>query len=123
MWAEKGINLEKALDYVSHALDLEPDNGAFIDTLGWIYFKQKKYQQALDQIQSALYFMPDDPTIVEHLGDILATLNNEQEAISWWKRSYLINPANKALEDKMRKHGVNIDELKQEAVNQETHEK
>lgn len=114
IWAEQGINLEQALDYIGHALDFEPDNGAFIDTLGWIYYKQKKYKKALEYIQTALYFMPDDPTIAEHLGDILATLNQMEDAIAWWKHSFRMNPANKTLEDKLKGHGTNIEELRRD---------
>jgi len=108
MWAEKGIHLDQALEYSRHALDCDPDNGAFLDTLGWIRYKQKLVAESLAGLQSAYYFMPDDPTIMEHLGDAWSAAGDQGKAVNWWKRSYQINANNKALEIKLRGHGANI---------------
>ncbi|MBU0715155.1 MAG: tetratricopeptide repeat protein [Verrucomicrobia bacterium] len=115
MWAEKGIHLDQALEYSRHSLDCDPDNGAFLDTLGWILYKQKLVAEALICLQSACYFMPDDPTILEHLGDAWQALHNESQSLAWWERSYRINANNKKLEEKLRKHGVDINALRQNA--------
>ncbi|MCX6993090.1 MAG: tetratricopeptide repeat protein [Kiritimatiellaeota bacterium] len=115
MWAEKGIHLDQALEYSRQALDCDPDNGAFLDTLGWIKYKQKLFTEALTGLQSANYFMPDDPTIMEHLGDAWQALGSESQACVWWERSYRINANNKNLEEKLRKHGVDINALRQNA--------
>ena len=96
MWADRGINLEQALEYINHALDLDPENGAFIDTLGWIYFRLGRCSEALLEIKNALFFMPEDPTIMEHLGDILEALNYHQEALLWWQRAYQKDPQTNA---------------------------
>lgn len=108
MWAEKGIHLDQALEYSRHSLDCDPDNGAFLDTLGWIRYKQNQVVEALTCLQSAYYFMPDDPTIMEHLGDAWSALHSESQACVWWERSYRINADNKKLEEKLRKHGVDV---------------
>ncbi|MDP2991588.1 MAG: tetratricopeptide repeat protein, partial [Kiritimatiellota bacterium] len=108
MWAEKGVHLDQALEYSRHALDCDPDNGAFLDTLGWILYKQKQVAEALTCLQAAYYFVPDDPTILEHLGDAWQALHNESQACVWWERSYRINADNKKLEEKLRKHGVDV---------------
>ncbi|MFA5043220.1 MAG: tetratricopeptide repeat protein [Kiritimatiellia bacterium] len=105
MWAEKGVHLDQALEYIRQALDCDPDNGAFLDTLGWIRYKQGRIAEALDCLQSAYYFMPDDPTIMEHLGDVWSALRNETQALTWWERSYRIDANNKKLAEKLRKHG------------------
>lgn len=115
MWAEKGMQLDQALEYSQHSLDCEPDNGAFLDTLGWIKYKQNQVAEALICLQAAYYFMPDDPTILEHLGDAWLASGNESQAVVWWERSYRINVNNKKLEEKLRKHGVNIEALRQNA--------
>ncbi len=115
MWAEKGIHLDQALEYSQHALDCDPDNGAFLDTLGWIRYKQNQVAEALICLQSAYYFMPDDPTILEHLGDAWQALRNESQALAWWEQSYRVNANNKKLEEKLRKHGVDINALRQNA--------
>ncbi|MBI2438773.1 MAG: tetratricopeptide repeat protein [Lentisphaerae bacterium] len=105
MWAEKGLHLEQAREYAQHALDCEPDNGAFLDTLGWILYKQHQPAEALSWIEAAHYFMPDDPTILEHLGDVWFALGDAKEAIAWWQRSLEINADNKSLAEKLRRHG------------------
>ena len=111
----KGIYLDQALDYIRNALDCDPDNGAFLDTLGWILYKQKRLAEALPCLQSAYYFMPDDPTILEHLGDVWSALRDDSQSLAWWQRSYRINTCNKQLEEKLRKYGVDINALRRHA--------
>ncbi len=111
MWTERGINLDIALEYVGHALELDPDNGAFIDTLGWIYYMKGNYGLALDHVENALFFMPGDPTIAEHLGDILEALGRDAEAAEWWTFSFSVNPSNEAVAKKLRNAGVDLDSL------------
>lgn len=112
MWSERGTNLIQALDYVGHALEDEPENGAFLDTLGWIYFKQGRTAEALDEIVNAMVFMPDDPTIMEHMGDVLAALHRAREALFWWEESYRRNPDNQTIGEKLKARGVNLDDLR-----------
>lgn len=107
MWAEKGINLEQALEYSQHALDCDPDNGAFLDTLGWVMNRQKRFTEALECLLAAHYFMPDDPTIMEHIGDTWQALQDLSQALTWWERSYQIGTGNHNLAEKLRQHGVN----------------
>jgi len=112
MWAERGIKLDRALMYISQALDIEPDNGAYLDTLGWILFKQKKYREALSNIQNAIVLMPDDPTILDHFGDILFKVGKKDEAVAVWKESFMNDGANATLERKLREQGVDTDALR-----------
>lgn len=111
MWAEKGIFLDNALDFVGHALEFEPDNAAYLDTLGWIYFKQGKYTEALELIRNARAVMPDDPTILDHLGDALAGLGYDEQALEAWKKSFQID-GNSALEKKLRARGIDVQQLR-----------
>ncbi len=106
MWAEQGKNLDIALEYVGHATELDPENGAFMDTLGWIHYMRGDYKLALDQIENALFFMPGDPTIAEHLGDILEALGKNAEAKQWWIFSFSVDPSNEAVAEKLRNAGV-----------------
>ncbi|MDD5679360.1 MAG: tetratricopeptide repeat protein [Kiritimatiellae bacterium] len=108
MWAEKGIHLDQALEYSRHSLDCDPDNGAFLDTLGWILFQQKQFAAALSCLEEAYYFMPNDPTVMEHLGNAWSALHDDARARTWWERSYRINARNEPLAEKLRKHGVDI---------------
>lgn len=117
MWAEAGDNLDKAQEYVIRALSHEPKNGAYIDTLGWIYYRQGKYSLAREKIQEALELMKDDPTITDHMGDALAALGNVDRAIPYWKKSFRIDPTNEAVEAKLRRHGVDLGQLREDTGN------
>ena len=79
MYAEKGINLEKAEELVKKALANEPDSPAFLDSLGWIYYKQGKYNDALYYIKKAAEGL-DDPVIYDHLADIYEKLGRSDKA-------------------------------------------
>lgn len=108
MNAERGVMLEEAYDHVGVALAVEPDNPAFIDTRGWIYFKQGKFEEALADIQRAVDLLPDDETITEHLGDIHLALGNEEEAVVWWKKSYALSQTNDAVKQKLIDRGIDL---------------
>jgi tetratricopeptide (TPR) repeat protein len=111
MWAEQGTNLEKAAVYVGRALRIEPDNGAFVDTLGWILFKQQKYRQALEQLEVANLLEGDDPTILDHIGDTHKALGNTAKAVTFWKRSLVLDRSNAAVAAKLRAENVDVDAL------------
>jgi len=115
MWAERAENLDKAFDYVKRALELDPERGAYLDTLGWVYHMQKKYSLALREILRADEVTAGDPTIVEHLGDTYLALGEAAKAISQWRRSYLINPDSKTLADKLSHHSVDMKVLRKQA--------
>lgn len=115
MWAERAENLDKAFEYVKRALELDPERGAYLDTLGWVYYMQNKYRLALSEILKADEVMDDDPTIVEHLGDTYLALGETAKAISEWRRSYLINPDSKTLVDKLSGHSVDMKVLRKQA--------
>jgi tetratricopeptide (TPR) repeat protein len=115
MWAEKGIKLNEAFKYVGKALKLNPKSGAFLDTLGWIYYMNEQYKEALEQINHAAEIIPDDPTIVEHLGDVLYKLGDEKQALPHWERSFVLDPENKKLEERLSQHGADLDSLRKQA--------
>lgn len=85
MWAERGENLEKALDYVQRALSLNPGNAAYIDTLGWIYFQQDRFEEALPHLREAVAAEPMEPVIVEHMGDVMLALDRPVEAAGYYR--------------------------------------
>ncbi len=114
-WAENNTNLDKALVYVREALEAEPENGAYIDTLGWIYYKQGRFEKARDEIKTALELMGEDPVLLDHLGDIYRKLGKTQKALSNWEKSFILDPENKTTLEKLRDYGANTDELKKKA--------
>lgn len=87
MWIEKGIELEKAARYLDQAMRLDPDNAAYEDSLGWLYYQKKEYAKAKKWIEKALKKAPDEPVINDHMGDIYLALNNPENALRYWQKA------------------------------------
>jgi Flp pilus assembly protein TadD len=95
MLADRGIRLDEARDLIQRALDQEPFNGAYLDSLGWAYYKQNKLEQAEHTLRKAVERESHDPTIREHLGDVLAKQGRMELAVIEWEKS--INEWRRAL--------------------------
>jgi tetratricopeptide (TPR) repeat protein len=106
LWAETGRNLDQAMDSITRALKQEPDNGAYLDTRGWIHYQKGNYPLALETLTLALKKEGDDPTILEHIGDTWLALKRQDKALRMWWKSLRLKPGNKELRDKMIREGV-----------------
>ncbi|HTB91510.1 MAG TPA: tetratricopeptide repeat protein [Candidatus Sulfotelmatobacter sp.] len=104
MLADRGIRLDEAHDMIQRALDLEPYNGAYLDSLGWAYYKQNKLDQAELTLRKALERESHDPTIREHLGDVLAKQGRMELAVAEWEKS--LNEWHRALPADMEEDKV-----------------
>jgi tetratricopeptide (TPR) repeat protein len=91
MWADRGIKLDSAKRLVTSALIKEPDNGAFLDSYAWIFFKMGNMDSAYIYQEKAVLRIHDDPVVFEHLGDILRERNNYREAVEAYKKSIELN--------------------------------
>jgi len=87
MNADRGVKLEESLNYVKQALAFEPNNGAYLDSLGWVYFKLGKYDLAEENLTKAALHMSSDPTVQEHLGDLYQKTGRLKLAAAHWERS------------------------------------
>ncbi len=87
MNADRGVKLEESLNYIKQALTFEPNNGAYLDSLGWAYFKLGKYDQAEENLTKAESHMTTDPTVQEHLGDLYQKTGRLKLAAAHWERS------------------------------------
>ncbi len=87
MLADHNERLDEAFKLVSKALEFEPDNGAYLDSLGWVYYRQGKLDEAVQYLQRSLEKTSRDPTIHEHLGDVYLKQNRLKDAISHWERA------------------------------------
>jgi tetratricopeptide (TPR) repeat protein len=87
MLADRNVRLEEALKLISRAVELEPTSGAYLDSLGWVYFRMGKLEQAETYLRQAVVQVPHDPTVRDHLGDVLARLGRLKEAIAEWQVS------------------------------------
>ncbi|HLD29752.1 MAG TPA: tetratricopeptide repeat protein [bacterium] len=93
-WADRKRNLDEALSYVLKALEPEPDNGAYLDTLGWVYFRKEDYKKALSYIEKASELL-SDPVIWEHLGDVHSSLGNIKKAQKAYQKALETEPRNR----------------------------
>jgi tetratricopeptide (TPR) repeat protein len=87
MLAERGIRLDEARDFIQRALDQDPYNGAYLDSLGWTYYKQNKLDEAELTLRKAVERESHDPTIRQHLGDVLAKQGRMESAVAEWEKS------------------------------------
>ncbi len=82
MWVDHDQNIEEGGDLIKKAMEIEPDNGAYLDSLGWYYYKTNHFDHALGQLQQAVEKLkPEDPVVYEHLGDIYLKLNDTAKAV------------------------------------------
>ena len=102
MWAEHDTHLDEAEQMIKLALQADPNNGAYIDTLGWLEFRQGKFDQALsDLLRAAQKLNREDPVVLEHVGDACAKLNKPAQALDAWQKAFNLDPQNKKLADKI----------------------
>jgi tetratricopeptide (TPR) repeat protein len=87
MNADRGVKLDESLNFVKQALTFEPNNGAYLDSLGWVYFKLGKYDLAEQNLTKAETRMGTDPTVQEHLGDLYQKTGRLKLAAAHWDRA------------------------------------
>jgi Flp pilus assembly protein TadD len=104
MFAEKGIRLEEAETLIKKALELEPGNGYYVDSLGWAYFQQGRYDDAVRELSRAIELTrgKEDAVIFDHLGDAYAKLGRDAEALRAWERSLELDPTNETIQQKVQ---------------------
>ncbi len=87
MLADRNVRLEEALKLISKAVELEPQNGAFLDSLGWVFYRMNRLDEAESQLRRALERISNDPTIHDHLGDVYMKQGRLKDAIQQWQNS------------------------------------
>jgi predicted Zn-dependent protease len=92
MYADRSVKLPDSLRMLEKAVALDPRNGAYLDSLGWVHFRLRHYEKARTYLLQAAARFPDDATIQEHMGDIEARLGSRAEALAYWKKSLTLSP-------------------------------
>jgi len=92
MWAESGVNLERAQEMLTRAVAAQPRNGAYIDSLGWVYYRQGKLDLAEKYLSDAAKLLPRDATVHEHLGDVFAKRGDAGKALNLYKQALGLEP-------------------------------
>ena len=106
MYADKGTHLQEAVELLSRAIVLDPENSAFLDSMGWAYFRLGDLEQAEEYLNRALAFLGENEVdeqavIFEHAGDIANALGKDKEARMHWRKVLELTPENKEVRLKL----------------------
>ena len=87
MLADRGVRLDEAMSLIQRAVSQEPNNGAYLDSLGWAYYKQNKLAEAEEYLRKAADRTPHDPTVLGHLADVYMKLGQTERAAELMERA------------------------------------
>jgi tetratricopeptide (TPR) repeat protein len=91
-WIDRGEKLTQAIAMVQKAVDLNPESGAMIDSLGWGYYRLGDYQKAVEKLEAAVALEAGDPDVNNHLGDAYWRVGRRLEARFQWERVLTLDP-------------------------------
>jgi tetratricopeptide (TPR) repeat protein len=118
MWADHNMNLDEAETMIRRALQSEPNNASYLDSLGWVEFRKGQFDRALnDLLLAAKTAEREDPVVFEHIGDTYLKLNRTREALEAWQKALALDPKNKNLADKIQATKKTIDNNLPEKTN------
>lgn len=101
VWADMGINLDRAYDLIREALEIRPEDPFILDSMSWVLFKKNRGKEALHYMKKALSRMGSDPTINEHMGDILKSLGKKDKALDYYIKSSVLGNNGDAIQNKI----------------------
>jgi Tfp pilus assembly protein PilF len=105
-YAERDMKIDQALSLTKRAVALKPENGYYVDSLGWAFYKSGLLSEALTEIKRAVSLVGDDPVIYEHLGEVYMKQRKMTDARDAWLHSLELDPSNEKLLQRFRKHGM-----------------
>ena len=108
MLADRGVRLDEAESLVEKAVKSDPTNGAYLDSLGWVYFKQNKFDLAEEYLKKAVIFVSSDSSIHDHMGDLYYKTKRYEDARNEWNKAIQLSSEQEEI-DKLKKK---LDELK-----------
>ena len=102
-WVDKGMHLDKAKDMLRRAVELRPNDGFIVDSLGWVHYRLGEYRDAVDRLERAVELEPGDPVINDHLGDAYWRVGRQREARYQWERALTLEPEEDVAEEIRKK--------------------
>jgi tetratricopeptide (TPR) repeat protein len=96
MFAERGENLDEARKLIEKAVALEPDNGAYVDSLGWVYYRLGRFEDARAALERATRLETGDGTVQEHLGDVYGAMGQPERAGEAYRRALQLESSDPA---------------------------
>jgi len=104
MWVDRNEYLDEAEVLIRQALEAEPWNGAYVDSLGWLQFRRGQYAEALSTLLRAAELLPDpDSVVFEHIADTYQALGRFPEALLFWQKALQLDQENLGLMEKIEK--------------------
>ncbi|WP_455208329.1 tetratricopeptide repeat protein [Kaarinaea lacus] len=103
--ADRTNRYEEALTYIQRALELEPDDPAVVDSMGWVQYRLGNYQNAIEHLRRATE-LSQDPEIAAHLGEVLWVSGDKNGALEIWEKSLKEHPNDATLMDIMKRFGL-----------------
>ena len=97
---ERNKDLKRALAYAKKAVELEPKNPSYLDTIGWAYFKMDDLKRAKKYIRQSIEIQGDNSVVLEHFGDILMKSNDSVNALFYYKKAFEFDNENQELKKK-----------------------
>lgn len=102
MWADRNENLDEAETLIRRALEFDPNNGAYIDSLGWVLFRKGRFEDALAELLRASNVLEQpDAVVYDHIGDAYQALKRESEALLYWQKSLQLDDKNASVMQKI----------------------
>ncbi|MFN0117150.1 MAG: tetratricopeptide repeat protein [Elusimicrobiota bacterium] len=101
-YADRNMNLSQARDLISKALELSPENAAYLDSMGWVYFRLNQYELSIKALEKSLS-LDHDPLIFDHLGDVFWADQKRSKALLAWDESVKLDPTRKSVFRKIQK--------------------
>ncbi|NTJ41497.1 tetratricopeptide repeat protein [Agrobacterium larrymoorei] len=88
-WVDKNINLDEGIDMIRRAVELRPNDGYIVDSLGWAHYRLGAFDEAVTELERAIELRAGDPTINDHLGDAYWRVGRKLEAVYQWNRALI----------------------------------
>jgi len=98
---ERGEKIELSQKYARRAIELAPDQAAYLDTYGWILFKMGNTKEAHKYIDKSLEIDSENAEVLKHMGDILIKMKKKTEAKEFYQKALSIDPTNQQLIEKL----------------------
>lgn len=102
-WIDQGLYLDRAMTMIENAAQQRPDDGAIIDSLGWVQYRTGDFNKAVETLENAVRLMPQDAVINDHLGDAYWQVGRRLEAQFQWQRALSFDPEPKVRRDLEKK--------------------
>jgi tetratricopeptide (TPR) repeat protein len=103
MFAERGVNLEEARVMLTKAVEEEPTAGAFLDSLGWVYFRLGDLDRAEKYLTEAVRLEPFDATVREHVGDLSRARGHKVKAADNYRQALALGPEEAGQKERIEK--------------------